>query len=37
MIDAQKLKDLTKDKKKFFQYTLEWAITIELLMEKLLS
>lgn len=37
MIDAQKLKDLTKDKKKFFQYTLEWAMTIELLMENHLS
>jgi len=37
MIDPQKLKDLTKDKKKFFQYTLEWAMTIELLMENHLS
>lgn len=35
MID--KLIDLIKDKKRLFEYTLEWAITIELLLENHLS
>ena len=31
------LLDLTKDKERLFEYTLEWAITIELLLENHLS
>lgn len=37
MIDLSELKDLTKDKKKFFEYTLKWAMAIELLIENHLS
>lgn len=31
------MKDLTKDKKSLYEYTLEWVITIELLLENHLS
>lgn len=37
MIDLTELKDLAKDKKGFFEYTLKWAIAIELLLENHLS
>lgn len=37
MIDITELKELAKDPKKFFEYTLKWSMAIELLIENHLS